>query len=100
PTQIYEALAYLLIFFVLLHIFVRIERLRSRKGFLFGAFLVLVFTFRFFVEFIKERQVAFEEGMALDMGQLLSIPFVLVGVALIAYSLRHPASTSVFTRKA
>ncbi|MDR0414663.1 MAG: prolipoprotein diacylglyceryl transferase [Prevotellaceae bacterium] len=89
PTQIYEALAYLLIFFILLYVYQKKTALLNRKGFLFGAFLVLVFTFRFFVEFIKERQVAFEEGMPLDMGQLLSIPFVLLGVFMLAYSLRQ-----------
>ena len=94
PTQIYEALAYLLIFFLLLHIFVKKDSLRKRGGFLFGAFLVLVFTFRFFIEFIKERQVEFEEGMPLDMGQLLSIPFVLAGLLLLIYSLRRGAPES------
>ncbi|MDR0566627.1 MAG: prolipoprotein diacylglyceryl transferase [Prevotellaceae bacterium] len=94
PTQIYEAIAYLLIFFLLLHIFVKKDGLRKRGGFLFGAFLTLVFTFRFIIEFIKERQVAFEEGMPLDMGQLLSIPFVLTGVFLLAYSLRRRAPES------
>jgi prolipoprotein diacylglyceryl transferase len=89
PTQIYEALACLLIFFILLHVYVKKANLLKRKGFLFGAFLVLVFTFRFLVEFIKERQVDFEESMPLDMGQLLSIPFVLLGVFMLIYSFRR-----------
>ncbi|MDR0712004.1 MAG: prolipoprotein diacylglyceryl transferase [Prevotellaceae bacterium] len=96
PTQIYEAIAYLLIFFILLHLFVKKDNLRKRGGFLFGAFLALVFTFRFFIEFIKERQVAFEEGLPLDMGQLLSIPFVLVGVFLLIYSLRRAPDSKPF----
>jgi prolipoprotein diacylglyceryltransferase len=50
------------------------------RGFYFGLCLTLIFTFRFFVEFIKEEQVAFENGMMLNMGQLLSIPFVLIGI--------------------
>jgi prolipoprotein diacylglyceryltransferase len=49
-------------------------------GFFFGYFLTNIFTFRFFVEFFKEVQSDFEVGMTLDMGQLLSIPFVLLGV--------------------
>ncbi len=100
PTQIYEALAYLLIFFVLALIFRRKENLRNRGGFLFGLFLILVFTFRFFIEFIKERQVGFEEGMLLDMGQLLSIPFVVAGVALLVYSFRHEPSSKPFVGNA
>jgi prolipoprotein diacylglyceryl transferase len=89
PTQIYEALAYLLIFFILLYAYAKKATLLNRRGFLFGAFLVLVFTFRFLVEFIKERQADFEEGMPLDMGQLLSIPFVLLGVSMLIYSFRR-----------
>ena len=96
PTQIYEALAYLAIFFVLWHIYHKREELRNRGGFLFGLFLVLTFTFRFFVEFIKERQVDFEESMSLAMGQWLSIPFVLAGAWLIYYSFRHKPSSKPF----
>ena len=98
PTQIYEALAYLAIFFVLMFIFRKKENLRNRAGFLFGLFLVLVFTFRFFIEFIKERQVAFEEKMLLDMGQLLSIPFIIAGVGLLIYSLKRAPSSKPFAR--
>ncbi|MGL4957227.1 MAG: prolipoprotein diacylglyceryl transferase [Bacteroidales bacterium] len=94
PTQIYEALAYLAIFFVLLFIFQRKEALRNRGGFLIGLFFILVFTFRFFVEFIKERQVAFEENLILDMGQLLSIPFVVLGIGLIIYSFKQGTKIS------
>jgi prolipoprotein diacylglyceryltransferase len=49
-------------------------------GFYFGLCLAAIFTFRFFVEFIKKEQVDFEQGMALNMGQLLSIPFVVIGL--------------------
>ena len=58
------------------------------QGSVFSLFLILVFTFRFFVEYVKEDQVAFEAGMKLNMGQWLSIPFVLIGVALLIYSIR------------
>ncbi|MDR3297189.1 MAG: prolipoprotein diacylglyceryl transferase [Prevotellaceae bacterium] len=100
PTQIYESLAYLAIFFALMHVYYKMERLRDRSGFLFGAFLVLVFSFRFCVEFIKERQVGFEEGLLLDMGQLLSVPFVLAGIALLFYSLRHAPNSAPMLAKA
>lgn len=100
PTQIYEALAYLVIFFILGFIFKKKENLRNRGGFLFGLFLVLVFTFRFFVEFIKEVQADFEKSLPLDMGQLLSIPFVILGVALLVYSFKHEPNSKPFVGNA
>ncbi len=79
PTQIYESLAYLVVFIIL---FVTYSKRRKifNNGFLFGLFLILVFTFRFFVEFIKAVQEPFEANLPLKMGQWLSIPFVLVGI--------------------
>ncbi len=62
----------------------------ERPGLLFGTFLIGTFGSRFFVEFIKNPQVAFEQDMFLNMGQLLSIPFVLLGVFLIIYAMRRP----------
>ena len=79
PTQIYEAVAYLIIFILLLRMYLRSEG-KIKEGKLFGIFLILVFGFRFFVEFLKENQSQFEEGLLLNMGQLLSIPFVLIGI--------------------
>lgn len=79
PAQLYEALFYLLIFFVLLDL-KRSERFKSRQGSLFGAGLGLVFLLRFLIEFIKEDQVAFEGSMMLNMGQILSIPMVVIGL--------------------
>lgn len=84
PTQLYEALAYLITFAILMHLYWRMLP-KLKKGTLFGTFLIGIFGARFFIEFVKEPQVAFEQGMALNMGQLLSIPFVLAGVALIVY---------------
>jgi len=86
PTQIYEALCYLVIFILLYLAYIRKEG-KVKSGLLFGLFLILVFTARFFIEFIKEDQVGFESGMALNMGQWLSIPFVLTGIGLIRWSL-------------
>ncbi len=80
PTQLYEAASYLLIFALMAILYRKNNR---PSGFLFGIFLVLLFTARFCIEFFKEGQVAFEQGMTLNMGQWLSIPFILVGVALI-----------------
>lgn len=80
PSQIYEGLAYLLIFAVLMLIYYR-KNGRPREGLLISLFLILVFGVRFFIEFLKEPQVGFETSMALNMGQLLSIPFVVAGFA-------------------
>jgi len=85
PTQIYEALAYLLIFFMLLG-FYYLENGKPVRGVLFAWFLILIFTTRFIIEYFKMPQVAFEEGMTLNMGQWLSIPFVLAGVIILFYS--------------
>lgn len=79
PTQLYEALAYLLIFFVLARLYL-LAPVRARLGLLFGLFLILVFGFRFFIEFYKENQVSAEQGDLLNIGQKLSIPLVLLGV--------------------
>jgi prolipoprotein diacylglyceryl transferase len=90
PAQLYESIAYFVIFLILLFIYSKgIEK--NKPGLLFGLFLVLVFTFRFFVEFLKENQSAFEEGMALNMGQILSIPFVIAGLIFIARALKSKA---------
>jgi prolipoprotein diacylglyceryl transferase len=81
PTQIYEALAYLAVF-ILLYWLYRRKADKIKEGYLFSIFLVLVFTARFFIEFIKEVQSAWEAKLPLDMGQLLSIPFVIAGFIL------------------
>jgi len=81
PTQIYEALCYFAIFFLLLWIYRRFLP-KLKTGVLLGLTLVLCFTARFVIEFIKNPQVEFEEGMRLDMGQWLSIPFILFGIGL------------------
>lgn len=80
PGQLYEAIAYALFFFVGWFLYKK-AKTRVGAGLFFGLCLTLIFTFRFFVEFTKDIQVDFEAGMPLDMGQLLSIPFVILGVA-------------------
>lgn len=87
PTQIYEALSYLLIF-ILLYFIHNKKGTNIRQGLIFSLFLILLFTVRFFIEFIKEVQVDFEQTMALNMGQWLSIPFILTGFYLLYRSFK------------
>jgi phosphatidylglycerol:prolipoprotein diacylglycerol transferase len=82
PTQIYEALVCLVLFIVLWRMYNAGVATRN-PGRLIGMFLVLLFTARFFIEFLKERQVDFENSLPIDMGQILSIPFVVVGAWLL-----------------
>ena len=86
PAQVYEALSYLLIFFLLWFLY-RWKGLKLPSGFLLGTFLATVFGARFFIEFVKERHSPFEMGLPLSMGQILSIPTVAVGVGLMLWSL-------------
>ena len=82
PSQLYEAICYLISFAALVYFYWKTNA-RNKEGFLFGSFLILIFTARFFIEFLKENQEAFEEGMFFNMGQLLSIPFVLTGIYMV-----------------
>lgn len=79
PTQLYEAFSYLL-GYIILHVIYLRTNAKPKPGLLFGLFLIFIFATRFIIEFIKEPQVSFEVGMALNMGQLLSIPFIILGV--------------------
>ncbi|MBQ4278602.1 MAG: prolipoprotein diacylglyceryl transferase [Rikenellaceae bacterium] len=90
PTQIYEALAYLAIFALLMWMYYKKDVALKRPGVMFGWFLILLFTARFFIEFIKNPQEDFEVGMSLYMGQILSIPFILAGVAVLIWAYRKP----------
>ncbi len=85
PAQLYEAVTYLLIFIIIFLIY-RKNKEKVGTGFYFGFCLAAIFTFRFFIEFCKEVQVDFEQGMSLDMGQLLSIPFIIAGIWLMIRS--------------
>lgn len=87
PTQIYEALAYLVTFAVIQYMYWK-TKAKDLQGMLVGVFFIMVFTARFFVEFIKEDQEAFEAGMALNMGQWLSIPFVVAGIWLVVRAVK------------
>ena len=87
PTQLYEALCYFATGVILYAIY-KYALPKIKEGLLLGIFFIGIFLSRFFIEFVKENQVGFEEGMTLNMGQLLSIPFVLLGVFLIVRSFR------------
>lgn len=82
PAQLYEAVTSMLLFIVLFIVW-NIKRQNTPRGLLFGIFLITLFTLRFFFEFIKENQVAFEENIPLNMGQLLSLPFIIFGIYLL-----------------
>ena len=85
PTQLYEAFSYALLGVVLLLLY-RFNLKRMYRGTFIGVFFIVLFGMRFLIEFVKEPQVGFEEGMLLNMGQLLSIPFILIGVGMLVYS--------------
>ncbi len=89
PTQIYEALAYVLSFLLLMFLYKK-SKSKDKPGLLLGAFFILIFASRFFIEFIKEDQEAFEATMQLNMGQWLSVPFMLAGLFLVIRAIRLP----------
>lgn len=93
PTQIYEALCYLVLFVILLWMYYKKDLARRRPGVMFGFFLIILFGTRFLIEFIKNPQVDFEQNMVLNMGQLLSIPFVVAGVVILWRALKQAPLT-------
>ena len=99
PTQLYEALSYLVLGLApQLTYKYRLEKLY--RGEIFGIFLICLFGVRFLIEFIKNDQVDFEAGMAINMGQILSIPFILAGVVILIYSFirRKPACSDAYLK--
>ena len=92
PTQLYEGFTYLLLGFALIGLYWK-KLDKMLRGQFIGIFLIVCFGSRFLIEFIKEPQVAFEQTMTLNMGQLLSIPFILLGIFFLvwAYKNRIPA---------
>ena len=98
PTQIYEAVAYLLVFALCMYLYWGRDAARRYPGLILGYFLLGVFGFRLFVESIKNVQESWEIGLVqhygLNMGQFLSIPFILAGLGLIIYASRHPVDPS------
>ncbi|MBA6252215.1 prolipoprotein diacylglyceryl transferase [Colwellia sp. MB3u-55] len=86
PAQLYEAIAYLLIFIILFFIYKK-SKDKTPKGSLLGLFLILTFTARFLIESVKVKQAAYESIWALNTGQMLSIPFFIAGIVLLIWSL-------------
>lgn len=89
PTQIYEAFCYFLIFIFLFFLYNR-KKKQVPRGQMTGWALILTFVSRFFIEFIKEVQVPFEQSMLLNMGQILSIPFIAIGFYILYTSSKRP----------
>ncbi|MBR5350217.1 MAG: prolipoprotein diacylglyceryl transferase [Prevotella sp.] len=87
PGQLYEAIAYAIFFFFGWYLYKKKPQ-RVGTGFFFGLCLTLIFTFRFFIEYTKDIQEDFEAGMLLNMGQILSIPFIIFGIWLIVRSFK------------
>lgn len=96
PTQLYEALSYFIIFIVCYLVYRKKEG-QLHNGRLFGWWLVALFGMRFLIEFVKEEQVDFEKGMTLDMGQWLSVPFIIGGIVLVVLSHRGILKEGIFT---
>ena len=89
PTGLYEAFFCLVAMVLLLWMYYKRDLGDKRPGLMFGTFLVIIFGSRIAIEFLKNVQVAFENNMVLDMGQWLSVPFVIVGIVMIVRSFRH-----------
>lgn len=102
PTQIYEGLSYLLLFFVLMYMY-WMRFAGDRRGLLFGTFMTWVFGSRFLIEFIKLPQEAFEVGMKeaifLNMGQILSIPFIILGIYFIYKAKKARKESGMITHR-
>ena len=95
PAQLYEAIAYLTIFSI---VYFLVKKYPKSPGFYFGMVIFLIFCFRLAIEFIKEDQSAFEAGLLLNMGQILSIPFILTGL-IIMYMKKEPSTKmEIFTQ--
>lgn len=88
PTQLYEALSYFLLGLFLLWLYVK-KLDKVYRGTFIGIFFIVCFGMRFIIEFIKEPQVEFEETMLLDMGQILSIPFIILGIGFLVYAWKN-----------
>lgn len=98
PTQLYEALAYLALFGLLMWMYWK-RNAEERPGLILGVFFTVLFTARFFIEYVKNVQVPREEQMVLNLGQQLSIPFIIIGIVLIAVSLIRPREHLEFPNK-
>ncbi|MDD2623097.1 MAG: prolipoprotein diacylglyceryl transferase [Bacteroidales bacterium] len=98
PAQLYESLVYFSLFIYQMWYYFKKTKGHISAGRSVGILLVVIFTARFFIEFIKENQVGFEETMVLNMGQILSIPFILLGIIFLCYSFKNKKICS-FSKK-
>ena len=89
PAQLYEAVAYLCIFLILILCY-RYTQIKQKIGVLFGLFLTLIFSSRFALEFVKVKQAGYETDLAINTGQWLSLPFLIFGLYLLANGTRKP----------
>jgi len=88
PAQLYESFSYLLIFFLLLTIY-KLSKAKVKPGLMFGVFLTLVFIARFLIEYVKVKQADYDTSfLMMSTGQALSIPFIMVGIGFIVWSLK------------
>ncbi|MDE7151092.1 MAG: prolipoprotein diacylglyceryl transferase, partial [Candidatus Amulumruptor sp.] len=98
PTQLYEAACYFALFALLMWMYWK-KNAEERPGLIFGVFFTVLFTCRVLIEFIKNPQVAFEQDMVLNMGQLLSLPFIAIGIGLIIYAMVRPKVKLTFPNR-
>lgn len=91
PAQLYESISCVVLFLILFLIWNR-KKENTPTGLIFGVFMIMLWGLRFVYEFLKEDQVAFEEGMKLNMGQILSIPLFIAGVLILIWALRNKAT--------
>lgn len=88
PTQIYEAVCYLLTFVLCMWLYFKKDAWK-KEGLIFGIFMICIFTARFFIEFLKNNQEDFEAAMPINMGQCLSIPFIVTGIYFVVRAWRR-----------
>ena len=93
PAQLYESLYCIILFIVFLYIWYY-HRNEFNEGFIFGLWMITLWSLRFVDEFFKENQEAFEEGMTLNMGQILSIPLVIIGIYIVISRWKKPEEVS------
>lgn len=89
PVQLYEAFGYLLVYGICLQIY---KKQSDKPGFVFGCFLIMMFSVRFMLEYFKTEQAMYDTGLALTAGQVLSIPFLLAGIGLVVWALKNHSS--------
>ena len=92
-AQLYEAISYLIIFTIMIFLYKKMRQ-KLKTGFFFGLVLVLIFVARFLIEFVKENQVGFEDEMSFNMGQILSLPYIIIGMGFMIYGLMFAGGTA------